>query len=64
MKFNYDIELANIFKEIMYEADSESAKEELYIMKNELLIKLKKVKTADGFAYTHEIYRKGDTMVV
>jgi hypothetical protein len=64
MKFQYDIELSNIFREVMYEADAENGKDELYIMKNELLIKLKKVRTGDGFAYTHEIYRRGGTMVV
>jgi hypothetical protein len=64
MKFRYDIELANIFREVMYEADAENGKEELCIMKNEFLIKLKKVRTSDGFAYTHEICRRGGTMAV
>ena len=64
MKFNYDIELANIIKEVMYEADVKNDKEEIFVMKNELLIKLKRVKTADGFAYTHEIYHRGDMLVV
>jgi hypothetical protein len=62
MKYNYDIELAQTIREAIYDAEAGEKGNEFFVLKNDLLIKLKKIKTDDGYAYTHEIYKRGSAV--
>ena len=59
MRYDYDVELAQTIREVMCEADAEGKSGEFFVLKNDLLIRMKKIKTDDGYAYTHEIYKRG-----